>query len=199
MKNKVDKRVSRSKKDLKNTFIELLNKNEDISKVSVTEITNQANYNRTTFYAHFVNKEALLEEIMEDAVDGFISAFRDPYKYNKTLYIKTLPSQSVKIFKYVESHKSMFALLFNPKIFPGFQQDLAYAISEVFNELVFDEVETNKLDKKLYNKIEAWSIVGMMDHWIQEDFAVSAEYMTEQLLLKTKYKPLIVKKNREDI
>lgn len=199
MNKKVDKRVSRSKKDLKDTFIELLKKYEDINKVTVTEITNEANYNRATFYAHFENKEVLIEDIMKDAVDGFISAFRDPYKYKKTLYLKTLSAHSVKIFEYVESKKSMFVLLFNPKIFPGFQQDLAYAISKVFNELISDDPDTIKLDKNLYNKIEAWSIVGMLDHWIQEDFTVSAEYMTEQLLLKANYKRSIVRTNREDI
>lgn len=199
MNKKEDKRVSRSKKDLKDTFIELLKKYEDINKVTVTEITNKANYNRATFYAHFENKEVLLEEIKKDAVDGFMSAFRDPYKFKKTLYIKTLSAHSVKIFEYVESKKSMFTLLFNPKIFPSFQQDLAYAISNVFNELVSVDADIIKLDKKLYNKIEAWSIVGMLDYWIQYGFTVSAEYMTEQLLLKANYKPSIVRRNREDI
>lgn len=199
MNNKEDKRISRSKKDIKDAFIELLKIYEDINKVTVTEITNRANYNRATFYAHFENKEVLLEEIMKDAVNGFMNAFRDPYKYKKTLYLKTLSVHSIKIFEYVESKKSMFTLLFNPKVFPSFQQDLAYAISNVFNELVSVDAAILKLDKKLYNRVEAWAIVGMLDYWIQEEFTVSAEYMTEQLLLKVNYKPSFVRTNTEGI
>lgn len=199
MNNKEDKRISRSKKDIKDAFIELLKIYEDINKVTVTEITNRANYNRATFYAHFENKELLLEEIMKDAVNGFMNAFRDPYKYKKTLYLKTLSVHSIKIFEYVESKKSMFTLLFNPKVFPSFQQDLAYAISNVFNELVSVDAAILKLDKKLYNRVEAWAIVGMLDYWIQEEFTVSAEYMTEQLLLKVNYKPSFVRANTEGI
>lgn len=199
MNNKEDKRISRSKKDIKDAFIELLKIYEDINKVTVTEITNRANYNRATFYAHFENKEVLLEEIMKDAVNGFMNAFRDPYKYKKTLYLKTLSVHSIKIFEYVESKKSMFTLLFNPKVFPSFQQDLAYAISNVFNELVSVDAAILKLDKKLYNRVEAWAIVGMLDYWIQEEFTVSAEYMTEQLLLKVNYKPSFVRANTEGI
>lgn len=199
MNNKEDKRISRSKKDIKDAFIELLKIYEDINKVTVTEITNRANYNRATFYAHFENKELLLEEIMKDAVNGFMNAFRDPYKYKKTLYLKTLSVHSIKIFEYVESKKSMFTLLFNPKVFPSFQQDLAYAISNVFNELVSVDAAILKLDKKLYNRVEAWAIVGMLDYWIQEEFTVSAEYMTEQLLLKVNYKPSFVRTNTEGI
>lgn len=177
-----DKRVERTKKDLKSSFIDLLQRYEDIEKITVTEIVDYANYNRGTFYAHFSSKEEILNEIMEDMINGFITAFREPYKSKKDLYFDSLSANTIKLFQYVETNKSIFSLLFNKRKFPGLQLELAYAVSEVFNELVYTNAESYKLNKKLHNRMEAGMLISMLDYWIETEYSQSAEYMNEQLI-----------------
>ncbi|MEH7121284.1 TetR/AcrR family transcriptional regulator [Neobacillus vireti] len=52
-------------------FFSLLNEKKDIKKVSIVDITEQANYNRAPFYVHYPDKQSLIDEIIDETLDGF--------------------------------------------------------------------------------------------------------------------------------
>ncbi len=62
-KNKIDLRVIKTKKLIKDSFIQLIEEN-GYSKVTVTDIVNKALINRNTFYLHYLDKEDLIDEIL---------------------------------------------------------------------------------------------------------------------------------------
>ena len=57
---KVDRRVKYTKMVLEDSFIKLLEK-KDISQISITEICDNADINRATFYAHYSDQNDLLK------------------------------------------------------------------------------------------------------------------------------------------
>ncbi|HEY4384329.1 MAG TPA: TetR family transcriptional regulator, partial [Ktedonobacteraceae bacterium] len=59
--NENDPRVQRTHQLLLQAFMALLEERHNIHSISVQEITKLAKVNRTTFYAHFEDKYALLE------------------------------------------------------------------------------------------------------------------------------------------
>lgn len=59
MTNKTDRRIVRTKKDIKETFISLLEE-KGFEKISVSDLTEHANINRGTFYLHYQDKYDLL-------------------------------------------------------------------------------------------------------------------------------------------
>lgn len=61
--NDTDPRVRRTRRDLEQALLKLL-KQHSISKISVRDITEQAGINRATFYAHFVDKYALFDQLI---------------------------------------------------------------------------------------------------------------------------------------
>lgn len=195
MQSKQDRRVERTKRDLKNALIYLIEDKRKINSITITDIVELANYNRTTFYAHYPDKETLLHEITKDAITGFIESFRNPYEgRNSIIHLQQLKSNIIKIFDYVEKNSSLFTLLFNNNIFPGFQQQLSYAIENVYkDEFVFTGKHFENINKELYVHIEAYSIIAMLDFWITNNFKFSAKYMTEQLLQRINYSPEIIK------
>lgn len=62
MKNK---RSIRTKKIIRETFLESL-KMKSVEKISVTALCKQCELNRTTFYLHYTDVYAILEEIQEE-------------------------------------------------------------------------------------------------------------------------------------
>lgn len=60
-----DKRITKTKRSLKAAMIEMLSK-EDFEHVSITELCRQAEISRITFYSHYNDKYALLDEIFDD-------------------------------------------------------------------------------------------------------------------------------------
>lgn len=89
----------RSRKLIHQAFMELL-KEKSFEKITVTDIVNRAEINRSTFYAHYPDVMGLLDEIQE----GIVSAFADYLKMvsftdlleNPTEYLRLLVEMSGK-------------------------------------------------------------------------------------------------------
>ena len=63
MERKEDRRVTMTKRMMKDAFIEML-KETDIYHISVRELCQRADVNRTTFYKYYGNQFDLLERFM---------------------------------------------------------------------------------------------------------------------------------------
>lgn len=70
-----DKRVRKTKKNLKQTLIALLEQ-KPFEQLSVTEICEAASSSRITFYTHYKDKYDLVEEIFRDMVELAAADFR---------------------------------------------------------------------------------------------------------------------------
>lgn len=66
---KEDKRVVKTKKNLKNTFIKLL-LNKPFDKVTIKELCEVSDISRITFYTHYKDKYDLIEDISRDMVNS---------------------------------------------------------------------------------------------------------------------------------
>ena len=67
MKNRKDLRVIKTRANLKNSLIRLLQK-KTINEISVTEICDDAQCSRNTFYMHYPYKENLYEELIDESI-----------------------------------------------------------------------------------------------------------------------------------
>ena len=60
-----DKRIAKTKKNLKNAMIAMLGE-KDFEHITITELCRGAEISRITFYSHYSDKYALLDEIFDD-------------------------------------------------------------------------------------------------------------------------------------
>ena len=60
-----DKRILKTKRSLKKAMTEMLDK-EDFEHISITELCRRAEVSRITFYSHYSDKYALLDDIFND-------------------------------------------------------------------------------------------------------------------------------------
>lgn len=63
-----DKRITKTKKNLKNMLIAMLAE-RPFEKISITELCSRAEISRITFYSHYSDKYALVDEIFQDMVE----------------------------------------------------------------------------------------------------------------------------------
>ena len=63
-----DKRIRKTKKNLKSTLIKMLSE-LSFSQISITELCKRADTSRITFYSHYSDKYALVDEIFEDMLE----------------------------------------------------------------------------------------------------------------------------------
>lgn len=83
----------RSRRFIRQAFMELL-KEKRLEKITVTDIVNRADINRSTFYAHYTDVKALIEEIQHEVIErtmvlvkemDFMEILRQPTPFVKKL------------------------------------------------------------------------------------------------------------------
>jgi len=74
MTNKIDRRAVRTKQNIVNAFIQLLEE-KPFNKITVAEIAEVADINRRTFYLHYEDIFALLDELENELIDEFEEVF----------------------------------------------------------------------------------------------------------------------------
>jgi len=79
MNNKLDRRKKYTRMVLKDSLIDLL-KTKPITAITVKEICEQADINRSTFYSHYRDQFDLLEKIEEEAIAD-INAYLSQYDF----------------------------------------------------------------------------------------------------------------------
>ena len=64
---KIDKRITKTKRLIRNTFVEIL-KTKKLSDISVTELAERAEIDRKTFYYYYATPASILEEIENEII-----------------------------------------------------------------------------------------------------------------------------------
>lgn len=87
--NNNDRRIRRTRKSIKEALIGLLQK-QKINQISITELCNQADINRKTFYNHYSGVRNVLDEIEDEYItkylfylnkENILYSLSDPYPF----------------------------------------------------------------------------------------------------------------------
>ena len=105
---KEDMRTRRTKKALKNALIKLL-ENDSLDNISVTDICNNAEINRVTFYTHYKDKYELLHDFLQDILSHLDQENKMYYEQHKTGdYVKDITHTiSHSVYKVCNTNKKL--------------------------------------------------------------------------------------------
>lgn len=116
-----NRRTTMTKRILKETLIELL-ETKPINHISVRELCEVADLNRSTFYAHYTDQYALLDEIQKEAI-------------NQTIYYLSDVSSNIlsieyieKFLSYIKDNQSVFKILLLQKGTFDFEDQFSKAV-----------------------------------------------------------------------
>ncbi|GIO96845.1 TetR family transcriptional regulator [Paenibacillus lautus] len=185
-----DRRIVRSKEALKQALLSLLSQ-KSFSSISITEIVELANYNRGTFYTHYDNKEALLDDILTPLMEELIASFRAPYGEVDVFHIDELPANAVKIFDYIHQNADVYTALFKSDVLPLVRDKMFSALKQIaMEDLDYPRGELNHELLIIYNM---HALLGLVFHWIENNFQYPVPYMRDQLVLMINWRPRSVK------
>ena len=140
MGNKAEYRSAvRSRENIRRAYAELIHE-KGTTEISVTELAERADVNRSTFYAHYRDIYAVLEEIENEVIQKMY-AFLDASEHTELLY-NPLPFL-MRIGTELERNKDFYRLLIETKGSVPFTQKL----KEVFLKRI-------PTDKKAFSAIK---------------------------------------------
>ena len=199
--NDLDRRVQKTRKLLQDALIELVAE-KSYESVSIREILERANVGRSTFYAHFQDKDQLLHSIL-DRLDGLFEQheklFLDAKKNFGNADIMNLThefSPTVSLFQFVgQNHRFFKAMLGNRGygIFAKPVYDYVFAhVHGIFTKPIHNDVFAHlhgpfkmlRLREK-YGSLESEiaahyfvsALMGILVWWVEKDMPCTAEEM----------------------
>ncbi|GIP27016.1 TetR family transcriptional regulator [Paenibacillus sp. J23TS9] len=178
---KLDRRARRTRQAIQAAFVELVLE-KSYESVTIQEVADKADYNRGTFYKHYVGKEELLNEIREVFLRGIREALLRPYKGMEQVEATQIYPSSLKLFEHIEEHKNEFRALLS--VHNSISEDLYSTLRASMREDMHMEMEPSDppLDYELMLSYRLSATVGVIMHWAEMNFKYSANYMADQLL-----------------
>ena len=105
----IDRRAARTKKAIKRAMFELLKK-KDISKITVSELSDLADIGRGTFYLHYADPYGLLDKLEDELLEQ-VTANAPPIIEHRDS--AGLLNHLENIWLYIYENKEAFAILLN--------------------------------------------------------------------------------------
>ncbi len=175
----LDKRCRKTRKAIKTSLIKLMCE-KDISDITITEIAEEADINRKTFYAHYRDLYDILDEIENNLIEklfhildsaDILKSMYDPYPL-----FKELTSEINKDFEF-------YKLLVQSKSYNNLLNKIQGIFKERFLEL---SKETVKLDKELLSYVIDFissGITSVYKEWFRSERNISLEQLSKLLSL----------------
>lgn len=173
-----DRRPERTKQTIYDAMIKLLHEKE-FAQISVRDITEQANINRSTFYRHFVDKYELIEYLVKlhtEKIDDLIyELFCQPTE-------KLILEDFKKILKYIEEDKEFYTLMlsnkhntpyFRPYLIELIQDGLKRSNPSKFSP----ELEHSEFNLYFFSSCT----LSLFEWWIAKDCSVSITEIQDYL------------------
>ncbi|MCB0037188.1 MAG: TetR/AcrR family transcriptional regulator [Anaerolineales bacterium] len=175
MKQKLDRRVRRTRRLLAEALVALITEKE-YESISITDITERADLNRATFYLHYGSKEELLVDMLEERFDELVQRM-EALNPNRPQW-ETCEAE-VLIFEHAAEHHQMYKVLLG-------ENGVGYVVNRVIQytaEVVEEDIrryiteDDINLPLTLVAQHVAGALYAQLAWWITHDMPYTPEYM----------------------
>ncbi|MCQ4636984.1 TetR family transcriptional regulator C-terminal domain-containing protein [Anaerovorax odorimutans] len=116
MAQKIDRRIKRTKALLQKSLLELM-KSKPVKNITIKELVDFADINRSTFYLHYTSVYDILDELEQNLLDQLYQVFDDyPQNYDEEDSFSFISAMLQIVFDNQETCN----ILLNPKYNTGF-------------------------------------------------------------------------------
>ena len=173
IETKNDRRTAKTRKAINTAFILLLTQKE-LNKITVQDISDNADINRSTFYKHYLDVYDLYDKVEHDILVDWSSLI---------LRLEELGTRDClsSLIEHVDANRDVFTLVFSPNT-PGKLRVALYKIMEgLFRKMASERLNTDiKNDRLSYQtRYRAEGCMALLCKWVTEGFKQPKEFMIQ--------------------
>jgi AcrR family transcriptional regulator len=176
----MDRRVQRTHQLLRQAAIETM-KEKGFLAMTIQDIANRANVNRGTFYAHYPDKYALLDELIHDQFQVLLKKSLPPEPRWNTQTLRLLVKVVLEHFE-DEYRQCDPAEVVDPLLERATRDALANLLLTCLKQEQSAGTDF-RVPVETIARIVSWTILGAAAHWYQEGIKLSAEQVADDVLL----------------
>lgn len=178
--NKNESKYFKSAEKMHNALITLLNK-KDFELITVKEICEQAEVNRSTFYLHYDNSYDLLKETIEAVYKDFFSRFSADgnkeinlkEKSDEELFLIT-PNYLMPYLEFVEDNRKLFFIMYEKNEMMGAEKTYEKWFKEIFGPIL-TRFGVSQEEQPFIMIFYLKGIIGIINEWLARDCKESKE------------------------
>ncbi|MCR5722945.1 MAG: TetR/AcrR family transcriptional regulator [Lachnospiraceae bacterium] len=148
-----------TKKAIKESFVKLLNE-KPLSKISVKDIVEECGINRNSFYYHFQDIPALLEEIITEQAEELINNYPEIDSLEKGMEVATDFAIKNKMAVY-HIYNSV-----NRDMYEQYTMRLCRHVVTRYLEVAFKDADVSQDDKDVAVRLISSSLFGLIYDWL---------------------------------
>lgn len=175
MNTKNNQRTRLSKILLKNALMDLLSEKGSVTKISVRELCERADLNRSTFYAHYSEPKELLEEVEAELLDATREHLQKIGAENDTGAHRYLLSFLIYIKENDKPFRTLLIDAGDPEFRSKFMQQSIIQFVENLNISFPKEQE-----QYIYSYILNGS-TGVIIQWMRSDYSIDENALVDLL------------------
>ena len=182
MLNDSDSKSARRTKHLFKDALMRLLETKSFACITVKDIVETAEYNRTTFYNHYYDKFDLLDDITQDLLDVLAVAVKDSFENYHSSHLMSINALDITLFDYIYKNRNVIYICKKSET----KNDLSYICAQtIYDKLI--EIWTplvNMTEQQLasYAKIFSYNLVGTIHGWIDEDFMTPPDKIRQEFV-----------------
>lgn len=180
------KRQNRTKNHFKLALVELI-KQHGFHAITVKDIVNQADYNRSTFYLYYQDKYQLAEELLESMFDGLEKSVGIAYTPGQKIVTTKLNMFSFNIISYIYENRQFFELIKYDDTLPGLHTKFPQTVLKIYqDQFKFQTFNNTPVNMDYFKRYTAYGFYGLIINWIMNNFKESQEEFIEEAIALTK-------------
>lgn len=162
MNKKLDRRKKYTRMVLKDSLMTLL-KTKQLSSITVKEICEEADVNRSTFYAHYQDSFDLMEQIEEELISDLTTYMK---QYNFEEKEEESLQMTEKLLEYIASRYDTVQILLNENNDPSFERRIMKVVQQF---LMKNRQHQHDVDSDISQYAGTFLIGGginVIKHWL---------------------------------
>ncbi|MFC6323251.1 TetR/AcrR family transcriptional regulator [Companilactobacillus baiquanensis] len=175
------KRNTQTDSKIKKSFIKLM-EDKGFENLSVSDITDNAKVNRSTFYAHYDDKFDLLQHYEDDTLKSLGQTL------NKVLRDKTKRDSVIEpIIGYIESEFDLVKILIK---IPSFEDKIRNVLRQVVDQGLYldkgNDETVNLIPSDYAYEIVVSGLLNTIKYWLSKDHPEDQDTIID-IIMKTRY------------
>src|SRR5205807_5840432 len=176
-----DLRVRRTHKLLWEALMAELSE-RPIEEITVSDICERAMVHRTTFYKHYEDKYALLEQGIRQMYDDLLA--EEEHMPPNAYSVEHPPPYFIRLFEHAAQHQRFYKLMLCGEGIGRFQKLVKEYIAEVVSAKVRELTPTNQhfaVPLAMHVQFVAGAVLSLLAWWLENDMPLSPRSMAQYL------------------
>ncbi|MFT8319697.1 MAG: TetR-like C-terminal domain-containing protein [Bacillus sp. (in: firmicutes)] len=183
-KTHTDPRVTRTRKLLRDAFVELIQE-MDMQKISVNRLAERATINRVTFYLHYRDIPNMLEKMADDMIEEISTVLKETSMNHKEDKDRDW-TMLMRLLEHIAEQVDFYKVILASKRIPIFRDRLLLFLQDIIVARI-EKTGDNFLVAGVQKDILIWhnssALIGTIIAWLQNDMPYTPSFLAKQYTL----------------